>query len=71
MAAEVLTADELYGAADVDFKNLAGNPTMLDPFGAAMGGLACQRLSSLMGGSDDLNIHALCHLVVLCRTPKI
>ena len=37
MAAEVLTADGLYGVADVDFKNLAENPTMLDPFGAANG----------------------------------
>ena len=37
MAAEVLTADGLYGAADVDFKNLAEKPTMLDPFGAANG----------------------------------
>ena len=29
--------DDAEGAADVDFKHLAGNPTMLDPFGAANG----------------------------------
>ena len=37
MAATALTADRVYEANDVNYKNLAGNHTMLDPFGAANG----------------------------------
>ena len=36
-----------------------GTPPCLIRLVLQMGGLGCQRLSSLMGGSDDLNIHAL------------